>query len=158
LRSTRVPDDAVEQRPVDVPFDQVVLRARTDRGGAEQFVGEPGQHDNGRVRDLTLQPPDAVKPGCIREPKVEQHAGGAEQQWFRGGQRAGLLQPHRGRVRRGGHVVQQFLHDQRVAVVILDQENVDPGRHPRGGNGGAWQILGHHSGLVRGFARGSVLG
>ena len=57
----RVPDHPVQQLPGDVALDQVILRPGPDRFLAQVLVGHTGQHDDGDVRLLPEQPPQAVQ-------------------------------------------------------------------------------------------------
>lgn len=135
----RVPDDPVQQRLVDVALDQVILRARPDRGRAEELIGPAGEHHDGGVGDVLPQPPNAVQITGVRQPQIEQHAGSAGQKRPRLSQRPGPLNLH------SRCLLQQLLHNQRIPVVVLDQQDTDPRRRLQARGTSAWQVLIHHS-------------
>ncbi len=77
LALDRVQQRAPQHFGFDAPLDQVVLRARRDRGSPEVLVVQPGQHDD---RDGGVAFGDAVErvdPVGVGQVQVQQHAIGA---------------------------------------------------------------------------------
>ena len=124
----RVTDDPVQQRPVHLALDQVILRARADRRGAEMLVGQPGQHDHGDLGHVLLEPVHALQLVRIGEVKVEQHAGRRGQQWLCLGDR-----PHPVKGDRGARFRQVFLDEKGVPVVVLDEQHLHLAGNGSGG-------------------------
>ena len=115
----RVTDDPVQQRPVHLALDQVILGARADRRGAEMLVGQPGQHDHGDLGHVLLEPVHALQLVRIGEVKVEQHAGCRGQQWLCLGDR-----PRPVKDDRGARFHQVFLDEKGVPIVVLDEQHL----------------------------------
>ncbi len=119
----RVADRAREPRTVDLALDQVVLRARGDRLGAAALVVEPGEHEHGEVGAVGLQAMQRREPLRVRQVEVEQHAVDlGEVLAARLGERDGAHDLH---VRAAQ--VQQLLDEQRVAIVVFDEQDVNRG-------------------------------
>ena len=134
----RVPDHPVQQRPVDLALDQIVLRPGADRLLAQVLVGPPGQHDDGDLRQVLVQPAHPLQLPGIRQAEVEQDAGRLRQQ------RPGLgHRPRPAQGDRGPGFQQKFLDQQGVAVVVLDQQHLHPARRTSRGRIGLRDILSH---------------
>ena len=119
----RVADRARQPLPVDLALDQVVLRARGDGLDPAPLVVEAGEHEHRQVRAVGLdlvQRRQALRVGQV---EIEQHAVDL------------LVLPAPGlRQRRGAHDLdqraadrEQLLDEQRVAVVVLDEQDADRG-------------------------------
>ena len=117
--------DGVQQRPpqhlgFDATLDQVVLRAGCQRGDAEVLVGEPGEHDD---RDVGVALGDVVERGDavrIGQVQVQQNAVRSRSGPVRVRRRPSTG-PHHLDVDFG--VGDQFLDEQRVSAVVLDQQH-----------------------------------
>ena len=114
----RVPDRAGQQLAVDLALDQVILGAGGDRLGPAVLVGQAGEDQQRDAVGLRRQPAQAVQPGRVRQPEVEQHAVDAADLGLGLGQGAGAQQ-----LDRADHLVQELLHQERVPVVVLDQQD-----------------------------------
>ena len=114
----RVPDHAVQHRPVDLALDQVVLRSGPHRLLAEVLARLPGQHDDGRLGLDAQQLPQPLQALRVGQAQVEQHAGRVRDQ--RGGLAEGPGPLHHDR---GVHLQQELLDEQGVAVVVFDEQD-----------------------------------
>jgi len=83
------------------------------------LVGEPGQHHYGNVRRVLPHPADALESVRVRQVEVEQGADAVTERaaGVAQGSRAAQDERHPG-------VKQQFLDQERVAIVVLDEEDV----------------------------------
>ena len=124
----RVVHGAGQTLAVDLALDQVVLRARADGFHPAALVVEPGEDEHRDVRAVGLEP---VQPGQalrVRQVQVQQHAVDLGQ----------VLAPRLGERRHPDdlHVraadVEQLLDEQRVAVVVLDEQQPDRAGGRRG--------------------------
>ena len=140
----RVADDPVQEQPVDLALDQVVLRSGADRRRAQMLVGQPGQDYHGDGGQLLVQPADAVQLMRVRQAKIEQHAADSGRQRGRLGQRPGAV----GRDRSPG-LEQELFDNKRVAVVVLDEQHLDMVRCGNSGRLGRRDIPGYHEFLIR---------
>ncbi len=143
----RVPDDPVQQRPVHLALDQVILRTGTDRLGAEVLVCQPGQHDHGYLGHVLLQPVHPLQLVRVGQVEVEQHAGRRGQQRLRLGDR-----PHPVEGNRGPRVQQVLLDEQGVPVVVLDEQHLHLAWDNRGSRGpGLCGVPSHRPALFMAF-------
>ena len=122
-----VEDRAAQAVAVDAALDQVVLRACGHRLDAALDVAVAGEHEVGDVRHrprAALQRAEAARVG---QPEVEQHAVDrlGAQQLERLGER-----PHAQDVERRLFLAQQLADQERIALVVLDEEEAQrcPGR------------------------------
>ena len=79
-----------------------------------------GQHDDGRLRLELQQLPEPVQALRVRQAEVEQHAGRAGYQVLGLGQGPRALHDDR-----GSDLAQQLADEQGVAVVVLDEQDMD---------------------------------
>ena len=116
----RVPDDPVQHVPGDLALDQVILGAGPDRLLAEVLARLAGQDDDGRLRLELQQLPEPVQALRIRQAEVQKHAGRA------GYQVLGLDQgPCAPDDDRGSDLAEQLADEHGVAVVVLDEQDLD---------------------------------
>ena len=116
----RVPDDPVQHVPGDLALDQVILGAGPDRLLAQVLARLAGQHDDGRLGLELQQLPEPVQALRVRQAEVEQHAGRA------GYQVLGLDQgPRAPDDDRGSDLAEQLADEHGVAVVVLDEQDLD---------------------------------
>ena len=116
----RVPDDPVQHVPGDVALDQVILGAGPNRPLPQVLARLAGQHDDGRLRLELQQLPEPVQALRIRQAEVEKHAGRA------GYQVLGLDQgPRAPYDDRGSDLAEQLADEHGVAVVVLDEQDLD---------------------------------
>jgi hypothetical protein len=118
----RVADRARQHAAVDLALDEIVLCARLHGGGPGRLVVEPGQHDQRDRRPLHANPGHGIQTRGVRQLQVEQHAvdlrfGSSE----RLGERAAAGNP-----RSGQDFRELVLDEQRVAVVVLDEQQREP--------------------------------
>ena len=115
----RVAERACEQHAGGGALDQVVLRAGGDRLHSAALVVEAGEHEHGESRRQRAQLAQPVEPLRVGQVEVEQHAVVAREPGAdRAGERGCAVELH---LRAG--VGQLLLDDQRVAVVVLDQQD-----------------------------------
>ena len=126
----RVPDHAMQHVPGYLALDQVVLRSGPDRLLAQVLVRLPGQHHDGRLRVDPQQLPQPLQANGVGQAQVEQHAGRLGDHGTGLAEGARTLEDHR-----GVHLTQQLLHEQRVAVVVLNEQDGRPVRVTGGGCG-----------------------
>ena len=106
--------------PGDLTLDQVVLGAGPDRLLSQVLARLAGQHDDGRLRLELQQLPQPVQSLRVRQAEVEQHASRA------GYQVLGLDQgPRTLHDDRGSDLAEQLADEQGVAVVVLDEQDMD---------------------------------
>ena len=124
----RVADRARQPLPVDLALDQVVLRAGGDGLDAAPLVVEPGEHEHRQVGAVGLEPVQRREPVRVGQVEVQQHAVDLVE----------LLAP-RLRERLRAHDLderaadgEQLLDEQRVAVVVLDEQDANRRRGRRG--------------------------
>ncbi|HWF51244.1 MAG TPA: hypothetical protein VG294_11455 [Solirubrobacteraceae bacterium] len=114
--------DRVANRPrgqagVDPALDQVILGPRVDGRLGCSLVVKPGEHDHGDAGRHRPNAVDRLHPESVRQPEVEEDAVDVTRAL------AERL-AHRAPVDDAnveGSTRQQFLHEHRVAVIVLDQ-------------------------------------
>ena len=117
----RVAHGARQSLPVDLALDQVVLRARGDRVDAAPLVVEAGQDEHGQVHAIGLERVQRRQAVGVRQVEVQQHAVDVVEVLApRLGERH---RPHDLDVRAADR--EQLLDEQRVAVVVLDEQDAD---------------------------------
>ena len=116
----RVPDDPVQHVPGDLTLDQIVLSPGPDRLLPQVLARLAGQHHDRRLRLELQQLPEPVQALRIRQAQVEQHAGHAGHQALGLGER-----PRASHHDCGSHLAQQLADQQGVAVVVLDEQDLD---------------------------------
>jgi hypothetical protein len=82
------------------------------------LVGKTGQHQQRDPVDLRGQPAQPLQPGGVRQPEVEQHAVDPADRGLRFGERTDAHQ-----LDGADRLVEELLHQERVAVVVLDQQD-----------------------------------
>ena len=126
--------------PGDLALDQVILRSGPDRLLAQVLVRLPGQHHDGRLRVELQQLPQPLQAAGVRQAQVEQHAGRL------GDHGRGLAEGPRAQDDdRRVHVAQQLLHEQRVAVVVLDEQDARLVAVARGSRGVKLSVTCHRN-------------
>lgn len=116
----RIQQCAAQHLRLHPALDQVVLGAGGHRGGPEVLVVQPGQHHD---RDGGVELGDAVQrvdPAGVGQVQIQQHAIGPGGFQLAFGVRH-RLRPHHPDV--GDRVGDEFLHQHRVAAVVLDQQH-----------------------------------
>ena len=119
----RVAHRARQPLTVDLPLDQVVLRARGDGLHPAALVVEPGQDEHGEVHAVGLERVQRREPLRVGQVEVQQHAVDLLELLA-----AGLrerLRAHDLDVRAADR--EQLLDEQRVAVVVLDEQDANRG-------------------------------
>jgi hypothetical protein len=127
LALDRVAHRASEQARFDPALDQVVLRAGGDGGESGLLLGESGEdHDSGPF-GARPYPGERLQPLGVRQMQVEQDTVG-----YVGCERLGCLghRPHPLQPYLQRAVGDQFLHQQRVTRVVLDQQDGGLPGHP----------------------------
>ncbi|MDQ0785128.1 hypothetical protein QFZ64_000625 [Streptomyces sp. B3I8] len=115
-----VADRALQQLGVDLALDEVVLGPRRERLDPGVGLGQAGQDDDGRLGAGVADRVDGLEAGHVGQVQVEQDAVGRAGGEFGAGLGDGTAL-YEG-VREVG-VVEQFLDQQRVARVVLDQQD-----------------------------------
>ena len=116
----RIPDHPVQHVPGDLALDQVVLRAGPDRPLPQVLIGLTGQHDDGGIRVELEQFPEAVQAARVRQSQIEQDAGRVGDQGLGLGEGPRPLHDHR-----GSDFKEQFLYQQGIAVIVLDEQDLN---------------------------------
>ncbi len=118
----RVAQRPREQHPARRALDDVVLRARGDRLDAALLVGEAREHEHRELGRRVTQPVERIEALRVRQVEVEQRAvEGGEPRDERVGERPPALEVDL----RAGEL-ELLLDDQRVAVVVLDEQHAHP--------------------------------
>ncbi len=117
----RVADRACQALAVDLALDQIVLRAGGDGVDAATLVVEAGQDEHGEVHAVGLELVQRGQALRVGQVEVQQHAVDVVE----------VLPPGL-RQRRRAHDLdvraadgQQLLDEQRVAVVVLDEQDAN---------------------------------
>ena len=118
----RVAHRARQALPVDLPLDQVVLRARGDGLDAAALVVEARQHEHRHLRPVALEPVQRGQPVRVGQVEVEQDAVDLRRACSRRAS-ASVCARISSTVRAADR--EQLLDEQRVAVVVLDEQDPD---------------------------------
>ncbi len=111
---------AAEQVRLHASLDEIVLRAGGDRRQARLLLGEAGQYHDRDAGGVLLDPREGVHALRVGQMQIQQDAVGQAGVQF-GARRGHRLNPFQAHAL--GAVRHQFLDDERVARVVLDQQD-----------------------------------
>ena len=115
-------DGLGDAEAVDLALHEVVLGAGTQRGDASLTVVEAGQHDDRQVGRPVAEADDRLDALGVGEPEVDERAVVA-----RGHLEGRADRRHAAKVEALSGVGQQLLDEERIAVIVLHQQEAEVG-------------------------------